>query len=281
MDHMSDEPGHQSGGAAATPLVTRRRALGLLGMVGGVVGLGAVAAACGGDSSSSGPTSTSTSTSGSDSGSSSGSGTTTTTDGTAATDTASCVLTPEVTEGPYYVDADLVRRDITEGKAGMPVELAITVLDADTCMPVRDAAVDIWHCDAGGIYSGYEAASTGGPSSGGTDDTRYLRGTQVTGADGVATFDTIYPGWYRGRAVHIHMKVHANSSTRHTGQLFFTDDLSALVYETSPYDEHGSADMSNAEDSIFRGAGGEDAIVAMTSAGDGYRGAITVGITQG
>jgi protocatechuate 3,4-dioxygenase beta subunit len=192
------------------------------------------------------------------------------------------VLTPEVTEGPYYIDADLVRSDVTEGKPGTPVELAITVVDADGCAPVRDAAVDIWHCDASGIYSGYEGASTGGPGGGrtATDSTRYLRGTQVTGADGLATFHTIYPGWYRGRAVHIHMKVHVDSSTRHTGQLFFTDDLTESVYESSPYSDRGSADMRNGDDSIYEQAGGRSAEVAMTPSGDGYRGAITVGIRQ-
>jgi protocatechuate 3,4-dioxygenase beta subunit len=201
------------------------------------------------------------------------------------------VLTPEVTEGPYYIDADLVRSDITEGKPGTPVELAITVVDADSCAPVRDAAVDIWHTDASGIYSGYEAASTGGPGGGGpgggpgggggtTDSTRYLRGTQVTGADGVATFQTIYPGWYRGRTVHIHMKVHVNGSERHTGQLFFADDLNDTAYESAPYSERGGPDMRNDDDDIYAQAGGRSAEVAMTPSGGGYRGTITVGIQQ-
>ena len=190
----------------------------------GVAGLGALAAACsGGDGSDTSATTRGrSSTPGSTGGSATGSN-------------ASCVLTPEATEGPYYIDADLVRSDITEGRPGTPVELAITVVAADGCAPVRDAAVDIWHCDASGIYSGYESASTGGPGGPGggggaaADDTRYLRGTQVTGADGVATFRTIYPGWYRGHAVHIHTKVHVNSSERHTGQLFFADDLNDSV----------------------------------------------------
>jgi protocatechuate 3,4-dioxygenase beta subunit len=213
--------------------------------------------------------------------------------GTAAT--AACVLTPEVTEGPYYLDADLVRSDVTEGKAGTPLELAIAVVGADSCAPVRDAAVDIWHCDADGVYSGFEAAANGGaggppgggppggPGGGGataTDSTRDLRGTQVTGGDGVVTFRTIYPGWYQGRAVHIHMKVHVDSSTRHTGQLFFDDGLTDRVYRGEPYSVRGAPDMRNRDDSIYTQAGGRGAIVTMTPTSDGYRGTMTVGITQ-
>jgi protocatechuate 3,4-dioxygenase beta subunit len=107
-----------------------------------------------------------------------------------------------------------------------------------------------------------------------------LRGTQVTGADGVATFQTIYPGWYQGRAVHIHMKVHVNSSTRHTGQLFFADALNDTVYKTAPYSTKGSPDMSNADDSIFQDAGAASAILEITPQGNGYRGTISVGINQ-
>jgi protocatechuate 3,4-dioxygenase beta subunit len=252
--------------------LTRRRVLGMLG----ATGLGVLAAACsGGDGSDTSATTRGTS-------ATSGSGT----GGSSTGSNASCVLTPEVTEGPYYIDADLVRSDITEGKPGTPVELAIAVVDADGCTPVRDAAVDIWHTDASGIYSGYEAAATGAPGGGGrggggaTDSTRYLRGTQVTGADGVATFQTIYPGWYRGRTVHIHMKVHVNSSERHTGQLFFADDLNDAVYETAPYSERGAPDMRNDDDDIYAQAGGRSAEVAMTPSGNGYRGTITVGIQQ-
>jgi protocatechuate 3,4-dioxygenase beta subunit len=251
------------------PLLTRRRALGLLG----AAGLGAVAAACGGDSSSSGAGARTTTTA----------VTPSSTAGAGSSSSASCVLTPEATEGPFYLDADLVRSDITEGKAGTPVELAITVVDADGCAPVRDATVDIWHCDAEGVYSGFESASTGGPGGGGsgaTDSTRFLRGTQVTGADGVVTFRTIYPGWYRGRAVHIHMKVHVDSSTRHTGQLFFADDLNESVFAASPYADRGSPDMRNDDDDIYGEAGGRSAEVTMSPSGDGYRGTITVGIRQ-
>ena len=107
----------------------------------------------------------------------------------------SCVLAPEQTEGPYYVDDQKVRRDITEGKAGVPLDLLLTVVDASTCRPLRGAAVDVWHCDAAGVYSGVQGNTRS-----------FLRGIQRTNAKGLALFETIYPGWYPGRTVHVHVR---------------------------------------------------------------------------
>src|SRR4029450_6300067 len=104
-------------------------------------------------------------------------------------------LAPELTEGPYYVDDAAVRRNIKRGKTGVPLRLRLRVLDVSSCKPIRGAAVDIWHCDALGVYSGVQGDS---------DD--FLRGVQRTNATGWAEFRTVYPGWYRGRAVHIHVK---------------------------------------------------------------------------
>ena len=167
-----------------------------------------------------------------------------------------CVLTPELTEGPYYIAGEKVRRNITEGKPGTPLELRLSVVKASTCAPVAGAAVDIWHCDAGGIYSGYGSASTGGPPGGGgggggghstpTDKLTFLRGIQRTDRNGLAVLDTIYPGWYPGRAVHIHVKVHIGGSVVHTGQFFFSDDLTDAVYRRAPYASRGTRDMRNA-----------------------------------
>ncbi len=117
---------------------------------------------------------------------------------------SSCEATAELTEGPYYFDADALRSDIREDREGVTLRLGIRVRSAGDCAPIKDAVVDIWHCDAGGVYSGFEAG----------EGERYLRGTQVTNADGVAEFTTIYPGWYRGRTVHIHAKVHLDKQTR-------------------------------------------------------------------
>ena len=102
------------------------------------------------------------------------------------------MLTPELTEGPYYVAGEKIRRDITEGKAGVALLLNLTVMNASTCALVKNAAVEIWHCDALGVYSGAVANNPG---------TNFLRGMQRTNAKGVATFKTIYPGFYQGRAV--------------------------------------------------------------------------------
>jgi protocatechuate 3,4-dioxygenase beta subunit len=129
-----------------------------------------------------------------------------------ASGAVSCVLAPEQTEGPYYIDGEKLRRNITEGKSGVSLTLRALVVDASTCRPIRGAALDIWHCDAAGAYSGFGAGAT---------SRTFLRGIQKTDAKGFATFKTIYPGWYPGRTVHIHVKVHLGGNVVHTGQLYF------------------------------------------------------------
>ena len=118
-----------------------------------------------------------------------------------------CVLAPEMTEGPYYLPGEKVRRNITEGLPGAPLDAAPDAcVDASTCKPIKGAAVDIWHASAAGKYSG-EAAN-------GTVGLTFLRGIQRTDANGLALFKTVYPGWYQGRAVHIHVKVHVGGERR-------------------------------------------------------------------
>jgi protocatechuate 3,4-dioxygenase beta subunit len=188
---------------------------------------------------------------------------------TAAVDAGSiCVLAPEQTEGPYYINNHLVRRNITEGKAGTPLQLRMTVVNATTCKPIRGATVEIWHADALGNYSGF--------GSGGGDG-RFLRGGQVTNSAGVATIDTIYPGWYRGRTVHIHVKVHAGGRVVHTGQLFFPDATSDAAYRRAPYSRRGARDVRNSQDGIY-GQGGKRSTLALGKRGSGYVGRITMGI---
>ncbi len=194
----------------------------------------------------------------------------TTAAGTTAGAAPSCVLTPELTEGPYYLDLDLVRADITEDREGAPLALRVVVVDATSCEPLKDAAVDVWHCDAEGAYSGVE----GGEGT-------FLRGIQMTDASGLAEFATIYPGWYMGRAVHVHVKVHIGTSEVHTGQLFFEDETSAAVYaEAEPYAERGQPDQLNADDQIYGQSGGTT-IVAVEPSGDGYTGTVTLGVQRG
>ena len=230
--------------------VTRRRALAWAGGL----GLAAFIPGCGEESSTEGAAPAASTTT--DAGSTTGGAT-----------TPDCVLSPELTEGPYFLDLDLVRSDITEDRPGLPLELRVNVVDADACEPVKDAAVDLWHCDAGGEYSGVE----GGEGT-------FLRGVQVTDSDGAAIFQTIYPGWYPGRAVHIHVKVAPSGSETYTGQLFFEDDVTAAAYESEPYSARPGPDMTNGDDGIYN-EGGSSTIVAVTP-GDAYTGVVTLGVQR-
>src|SRR2546423_5856115 len=127
----------------------------------------------------------------------------------------SCVLTPEQTEGPYYIPSEKVRKNIVEHRPGTPLTLRFTVVDAATCRPIKGAAVDIWHCDAKGIYSGFESASAGGApggNAGPTDTDTFLRGVQRTDARGYCEFGTGYPGWHRGRTVPLHVQERAGGT---------------------------------------------------------------------
>jgi len=180
----------------------------------------------------------------------------------------SCVLTPELTEGPYYIAGEKVRRDIRDGHPGARLDLKLTVLNAKSCAPIRNAAVDIWHADAAGNYSGFGA---------GASSRTFMRGIQKTDANGVAHFTTVYPGWYMGRAVHIHVKVHVGGAVVHTGQLFFNDTLTDKVYAAAPYASRGPRDVRNAQDSIFVN-GGKSGVLKVVKSGSGYVGSIAMGV---
>jgi protocatechuate 3,4-dioxygenase beta subunit len=156
---------------------------------------------------------------------------------------AGCTLAPELTEGPYYIASEPFRRDIREGRQGAPLEIDFTIQNA-ACQPLDGATVEIWHADALGNYSGFNL-----PGS-------FLRGQQTTDKDGHASFKTIYPGWYTGRAVHIHVKVHVGGNVVHTGQLFFNDSFTDKVFaSTAPYDTRGQRDTLNSGDNIYSGGG--------------------------
>jgi protocatechuate 3,4-dioxygenase beta subunit len=180
-----------------------------------------------------------------------------------------CVLAPEQTEGPFYLDDQKMRRNITEGRPGVPLTTRLTVVDVSTCRAIRGAAVDIWHCDAAGAYSGTGAEA----------DERFLRGVQRTDAKGLALFRTIYPGWYTGRTVHIHVLVHIGGNVVHTGQLYFPDALTDTVYRRSPYRRRPSRDTRNAADSIYRN-GGKRSTLKLRKSGSGYLASITMGVQR-
>lgn len=198
--------------------------------------------------------------------------------------TPECTLVPEQEEGPYYVDFRHLRRDLTESKRGVPLQLRMIAMDAKRCVPLENAALDIWHCDALGVYSGYTAmgggerggpggrgkgkGGPGGPRGGGPSDAqRYLRGVQLTNKEGVAEFATIYPGWYAGRTLHIHVKVHVGGrnagdtyqggQVSHTGQMFFPEDITADIARMEPYAQHRYVHRTlHSEDQVVRSQGG-------------------------
>lgn len=182
-----------------------------------------------------------------------------------------CVLTPEQTEGPYFLEGDKVRRDVRAGRPGVPLTLHATVVDVSSCRPIRGAAVDIWHCDALGVYSGVAAQNTVGK--------RFLRGIQRTNANGLAIFKTIYPGWYGGRTVHIHVRVYLGGSVIHTGQLYFPEKVTDTVYKRSPYRRRPNRDTRNATDFVYRN-GGRRSLLTMRRSGAGYVGEITMGVSR-
>jgi protocatechuate 3,4-dioxygenase beta subunit len=186
-----------------------------------------------------------------------------------ASGAVTCVLAPEQTEGPFYVDNERVRRNIAEERPGTPLRLRLRVVDASTCRPIRGAAVDIWHCDAAGVYSGF----------GDAEDRHFMRGVQRTDARGYATFLTVYPGWYRGRTVHIHVKVHVGGNVVHTGQLYFPDAVSDAVFRAAPYRARPDRPTRNADDPIYRSGGGRSRLTLRKSGGT-WIGGIAMGVRR-
>jgi protocatechuate 3,4-dioxygenase beta subunit len=188
-----------------------------------------------------------------------------------ASGAVSCVLTPEQTEGPYYIADELVRRNITEGRPGTPLTLRAFVVDASTCKAIKGAAVDVWHADAGGVYSGFGA---------GEANRTFMRGIQRTNAKGLSLFRTVYPGWYPGRTVHIHVKVHLGGNVIHTGQLYFPDGVTDAAYRKAPYSRRPNRSSRNADDAIFRN-GGRKSLMTVKRNGGGYIATVTMGVHRG
>ena len=188
-----------------------------------------------------------------------------------------CAIMPETTAGPFYFDPALQRTDITEGRPGVPLRLRIQVVDAG-CKPIGGARVDIWHCDAQGIYSGYPQQLGGLDTTGET----FLRGTMLAGDDGIAEFTTIYPGWYPGRTPHIHFKAFPDQARVLTGQLFFPDDISREIYGTvAPYNDRDAGQMTPTDrDGIARRAG-ETAHAKLARAGETLEAALVVAVAEG
>ena len=286
-------------------LISRRRALSL----GGTIGLGALLAACTGEGSSGASGTPSSGTAAAPLVPSM----TAPNDLVAALDAArTCTTSPEQTQGPYWFDVDSIRSDIREQRPGMVLRLALRVQDVSTCStggratPVASSVVEVWHCDAGGLYSGFESGSlqaggvaldrrgaempgSGRRSSGGTsagsyaagereapttDDGTYLRGAQVADSNGIVQFTTIFPGWYPARTTHLHLKVHLNRETVLTTQLYVEDELADEVYAVVPYNDRAGRRTRNAGDGFFS----EDAVLNVRRDSDGYLGLINLGV---
>jgi protocatechuate 3,4-dioxygenase beta subunit len=213
-----------------------------------------------------------------------------------------CRLTAEQEVGPFYIADELLRSDIVEGRSGIPLSLRIVVLDTHSCQPLPDVAVDLWHCDAVGLYSGFtrqNAMGPGGPPPGfdtqhsenhpgpldemmgpppenhPTDKLTFLRGLQLSDGSGTVNFQTVFPGFYMGRTNHIHFKVRVGGEaagksyraghTSHTGQIFFPEELATKLMEYEPYRHHKIHRTTQAEDQIYRDQQGELSIARVTA----------------
>lgn len=197
---------------------------------------------------------------------------------------AGCVVRPQQTEGPYFVDQRLDRADIRSDpatgvvKPGAPLEVILRVSDLSggRCVPLGGAMVDVWHCDAQGAYSDVR------DSANDTRGQRFLRGYQLTDAAGIVRFTTIYPGWYEGRAVHVHFKIRtapaAGRGREFTSQLYFDDTLTEQVHAQAPYVRRGRR-VPNDGDGLFR-RGGRDLILGVAKADPGYTGTFDIALAS-
>ena len=203
--------------------------------------------------------------------------------GTAATAIPGCVVRPEQTLGPYFVDEGLERADIRpdpstgEVSAGAPLALAFVVsrVGESGCRPLSAARVEVWQCNAEGVYSDVQDPEFD------TTGRKFLRGHQLTDAEGKARFTTIYPGWYRGRTVHIHFKIHGESAPERgyefVSQIYFDDAVTDRVHAAPPYAARGARTTRNPDDGIYR-RGGRELTVPVAASGDGYATTLEIGL---
>jgi len=240
--------GHDSGEVPTQRFLTRREALALIGAAGiSALGCGVPAAAQGGPG---------------------------------------CIARPQQTEGPFFVDTGLNRSDIRSDPAtgavapGLPLQLTFSVsrFGAGGCAPLVNAHVELWQCDAAGVYSGFR---DGGSNAAGQ---KFLRGYQVTDGSGAARFTTIYPGWYPGRTVHLHFMIRVGHSTlrreEFTSQLYFDDTLTDRVHALAPYASRGPRTVKNGTDGIYR-SGGSQLLIAAREHGPGLAATFDVGLQSG
>lgn len=203
---------------------------------------------------------------------------------TGSTAALDCVVRPELTVGPYFVDNQLERSDIRSEpsdnsiKEGLPLMLNMNVASVgnNSCTPLEGAQVDIWHCDAQGVYSGVSDRSFD------TTGQKFLRGYQLTNSNGGVQFLTIYPGWYSGRTVHIHFTIRTkgadNQDYQFTSQFFFDDNLSDQVYTLEPYASRGQRNTRNSDDNIFNRGGEQLLLNLQGDTTNGFTGTMNIGL---
>ncbi|XP_054153800.1 uncharacterized protein LOC128952423 [Oppia nitens] len=175
-----------------------------------------------------------------------------------------CILQPETIEGPYYLNQRLVRQDIRESQPGVPFRLRLQFTHPDTCAPLKNIRADLWQANALGMYSGYigfhgpvDANGHGQP----IDNYRFLRGTQFSDANGFVDFITIFPGWYPGRTVHIHVIAYSGPNRIHTGQIYFTENLTQYIGQFNPYRQSRTRRVRNEEDQYFTSDNGAQSTI--------------------
>jgi protocatechuate 3,4-dioxygenase beta subunit len=225
--------------------VGRREALGAMGAAGAALAFG-----CGSSPTSPGSTSSSTPTTGSTN--------------------AACAVTPSETAGPYPSLVDRYRSDLREGKTGTLLALTVKVVNVNAgCAAVAHADVEVWHCDSAGNYSEYGTQTT----------QNYLRGIQTTSSSGEVTFTTIYPGWYQGRATHIHLEVKTGGVSRKTTQIAFPESVNTTVYRSGVYAPRGSNPTSNLSDGIFADSLSSELVTPSGDPTSGYTASCQVAIS--
>jgi protocatechuate 3,4-dioxygenase beta subunit len=230
----------------STTKIGRREALGVIGAAGAALAFG-----CGGSS----PTSPATT------------ATSATVDTTSTN--ATCAVTPSETAGPFPSLTDLFRSDIREGKTGTLLNLTVKVVNTTSaCATVSGANVEIWHVDAAGNYSEYGTQAT----------QTFLRGIQTTNSNGEVTFTTIFPGWYQGRATHIHVEVTIGGVSRKVTQIAFPESVNNTVYGTGAYASRGANPLSNSSDSIFADSLASELVTPTGDPTGGYTASFQVGI---
>lgn len=198
---------------------------------------------------------------------------------TNATLPPSCVVRPELTEGPLFVDEGLDRSDIrldpsnNQVSEGIQFDLTfrISSVAGTDCTSLAGVKVDIWHCDALGVYSDTNQLGMD------TVGQKFLRGYQLTNNDGIAKFTTIYPGWYEGRAVHIHFKIRNEEGYEFTSQLFFDEALNDEVFQNAPYASKGNGRIRNENDGIYRQSG-DQLLLNVEKVATGYAATFDVGL---